>query len=64
MTTVAEPVIGTTWLTTRDVVARYGIDRSTLQRWARTETGPIRRRRVGRLWVWLRADLDAMLAVN
>ncbi|MBN7457560.1 helix-turn-helix domain-containing protein [Mycobacteroides abscessus] len=64
MAPAPSPVIGDTWLTTTDAVERYGIERGTLHHWARSGTGPIRRRRVGRLWVWLRADLDTLLAVN
>lgn len=63
MGTETAPAIGTIWLETTAAAERTGLPKSTFWYWARTGTGPIRRRRIGRRWLWLTEDLETALAV-
>lgn len=51
----------TVWLTTAEVHRATHISVQTLQIWARTGTSPVRCRKIGRLWVWHKDDLDRLL---
>ncbi|MFZ2240262.1 MAG: helix-turn-helix domain-containing protein [Gordonia amarae] len=61
MAYTALPDADTDWVRTAEASALSGIPASTLQYWARTGTGPLRCRRLGRKWIWRRADLQSLL---